>query len=394
MSGSLGMKLLVVTDAPPAQASGTNIVLRRLLQNFDPGDLVVLARRSRQSQRLAGAAPPYPLVRVPSLPPSWRGARYWAMLATGPGLWAGRRAARKHGVAAILGIYPDEGSLLTAYLLSRWTGLPLLAYFFDLYLEDRRAGWQWRLARWLQPRVFRDAEQVWVVNQGMGRYYRQRYNLDPLVLPACINARLPEFETPPPPKATCVIGYSGNINATRLGSLRALVSSLNGAQDVELHYFTPHSEQELREFGVWTDKARARYVADEGELIRRLQACDILFLPQTFEAVEHSRDQLATAFGIKSYEYFMSLRPILLHAAGDTFIARFYREHRCGLVVDDPSPASLAAGVQRLREDLPLRTELVRNALQAARQFEGATVAERVRTALKSMRARLGGDPR
>src|SRR5206468_10785623 len=137
--------------------------------------------------------------------------------------------------------------------------------------------------------------------------------------------------------------YSGNINSTRLSSLRALVRAIGNNPIYALRYFTPQKPAFLRENGIWPSNASAEFVSDERDLIRRLASCDALFLPLTFEVGENSRDQLATCFGIKSYEYFLSQRPVILQCPGDYFIARFYREWDCGLVVDDPRSDALAA---------------------------------------------------
>ena len=87
----------------------------------------------------------------------------------------------------------------------------------------------------------------------------------------------------------------------------------------------------------------------------------------------------------------ISQRPILLHTPGDYFIARFYRQWDCGLVVDDPSPEALAAGLRSIGSDEELRARLVRNALRAATTFEGRRVASRLRAVLDEA---VGNGPR
>lgn len=380
---ALPTKTFVVAPAAPAQATGTNIILRRLLANFDPRDIVVLARRPDRRSALDSTGLPYPVIMPPSVPRTWRGQRYWSLLASLPAACIGQAAAKRHAASVILGMFPDEASLLTAYMVHRWTGLPLVAYFCDLYMEDRR-GWQARLARWLQPRVFRAAARILVMNEGMRDYYWSKYGLDAVCLPACINTAIPTLKPPTIGGPQCIVGYSGNINTTRVGSLRALLAAIGDDRTIVLRYFTPQTPDDLRRLGVWHASASAEFVGDEEDLIRRLAACDILFLPLAFESEEHHRDQLATSFATKSFEYFLSRKPILLHAPADSFIARFYRERGCGLVVDDPSPAALAVGLKRLRDDDVLRSSLVVRALEATREFEGPVVARRLIDHLKS----------
>jgi glycosyltransferase involved in cell wall biosynthesis len=219
-------------------------------------------------------------------------------------------------------------------------------------------------------------------------FYRERYGLDALCVPACINVPVPEAGPVPESGRTCVIGYSGNVNATRLSSLRALVGAIGDNPAYAIRYFTPQTPGFLRAQGIWTENSTATFVSDEAELIRHLAACDALFLPLTFDVQDASRDQLATCFGIKSYEYFLSQRPVLLHSPGDYFIARFYRQWDCGLVVTEKGSRALGAALDRLRSDPVLRLRLARNALKASRQFEGPRVA----SVLKEAIGQIAGD--
>lgn len=379
-----GIRILVVPYAIPLESSGTSIVLRRLLEHFTSDEVVLLGTNPDPKSRLASCMPHYPVVRVPSPSIGTRGERYWRVATIPASLAAGAWAILRHRPDVILAVFPDEWSLLTAYVLHRLSGLPLLAYFCDLYMEDRRS-WLSRLARWLQPRVFHAASRIIAVNEGMADLYRRRYQVDPVCLPTCINTPVPDVRPMPPPGRPFVVAYSGNVNATRVGSLRALVQAIGGNPAYRIRYFTPQNPGQLRSWGVWAENAQAEFIRDERELIGHLSACDALFMPLTFAVGENSRDQLATCFGIKSYEYFLSQRPILLHAPGDYFIARFYREWECGVVVSEPSAEALTSGLERLRDDEGLRLRLAGNALQAARQFEGARVAATLRALLEDV---------
>jgi len=376
MSDRPSPPILITTAAIPQEAGGTSIVVRRLLANLRRNEAVLLARAPNRRMALSDETLPVPAIRVRWFPVGLRGERFSALIGAAPALIQGVAAARRYGCGAILSVFPNEGSLLTGYWLHRVTGLPLLAYFCDLYQEDRNgSGWEARLARWLQPKVFKAAARVIAVNQGMADFYRARYNIDALVLPTSINEPLPAWDPPPAPGRPFRIAYSGNVNDTRIDSLRALVKAIGADAGITLSYFTSQSPEYLKSLGVWPEHATAEFVPDETVLVRRLKECDALFLPLTFETVGHSREQMSTCFGIKAYEYFLAQRPILVHCPGDYFLARFFRDGGCGLVVDDPSPGALAIGLDRLRQDEALRSLLVRRGLEAARQFEGGRVA-------------------
>jgi len=372
--------LLFTVFALPDVASGTGIVLRRLVENLDPDEAVLLGRGASRRWRLDREPLSLPSIRVRWVSYGLRGERFSRLTGVLPAVVQGHAAVRRHGCGAILAMYPDEGSLLTGYLLHRITRLPLMLYFCDLYMEEWRGdGWESRMARWLQPRAFRDAARLFAVNQGLAEFYRERYGIDAVTLPTCINRPIPPFEPPPPPGRPLRIAYSGNVYSARIDSLRALVAVVGGDPAFALHYFTPQKPEYLKSLGVWCDNATAEFVADESALIARLRECDVMFLPLTFSVEEHAREQLATCFGVKAYEYFLAGRPVLVHCPGDYFLARFFRERACGVVVEDPSPQALAAGLARLRDGGSLRADLVRNGLEAVRQFEGRRVAATLR---------------
>lgn len=383
----------VVAPAVPIEVSGTNVVVRRLLENFSAGEVVLMGRSASRRAALEAKELHYPVVRLLAPPRGLRGERFWRVTSVIPGVLQGWAAVRRLRPAAILAMFPDECSLLVGDVLARLTGIPLLVYFCDLYAEGRLPDtWEARFASWLQRRVFASARTVFAVNQGMVDFYRERYGLRAICLPTCINEPIPGFAPPPDPGRPFRIAYSGNVNEARVDSLRALVEAVGHDPDYALHYLTPQSRAQLEAFGVWAPNASARFVNDEASLVPALAECDALFLPLTFDCGTLPRDYLATCFGIKSYEYFLARRPILVHTPGDYFLARFYREWRCGLVVDDPAPAALRAGLERIRADRQLRETLVQQGLAAAHSFEGPRVAAFLRRALLDLDSERTGE--
>jgi hypothetical protein len=391
MSDSKHPPFLIVASALPYESTGTSIVLRRLIENLRADEAVLLARAPNPGVRLTRPRLPIPAIPVRWLPLGLRGERFSRMAGIAPGLAQGLGAVRRHGCGAILAMFPDEFSLTTGYLLHRATGLPLVAYFCDLYLEDRRGrGWEAGIARWVQSRVLRAATRLITLNRGMERFYRERYGIEAVTVPTCINQQVPEAENPPPPGRPLRIAYSGNVNDTRISSLKMIVEAVGGDPDFAIRYFAPQSPAMLERLGVWAPNASAEFVGDDATLLARLRDCDVLFLPLTFEVTVHSRDQMATCFGTKAFEYFLAGRPVLVHCPSDYFMARFFHEGGCGLVVSEPSPEALRAALVRLRGDETLRQSVVRGGYAAAREFEGPRVVEVLRREMTSAMTQSG----
>ena len=379
------VRLLVVSHTIPTAASGTPVIIRRLLSHFTSEEVVLIGRPPRRGSRQTAVSLPFRATQVPTPQVGIRGDPYWMIASILPVLAVAWRATRRHRPHVILSFYPDEGALLAGHLLTKWTGLPHVVYLCDLYLETPRPSWQQWLARWLQPKAFHGAARLVVVNEAMAQFYRERYGLDAVVVPTCINSPIPEHRPPAPPRGRLIIGFAGNVNEDRIGPLKQLTRLVGDDSDYEIRYFSGQGEQFLRSSGLWASNVRTQLARDDGELHSLLSECDVLYLPLTFLGREDWTDQRATCFGIKAYDYFLSQKPIVVHCPGEFFTSRFFRDRQCGLCVTSEDPNELEGALLRLRADSDLRDSLVRNALNAAHEFRGESVSGRFRSALSDV---------
>jgi len=378
-------RVLLVSRFLPPLATGSAVIVDNLSRAFARDEIVLAGKEP--SDRL-------PHNRVPELPPVvavegprvWsirgRGARYLALL---PAPWVARRLARlirSERCQAVVGVYPDASYLYAAWAASRKTGTPFYPYLHNTYL-DAQQSWVLRaFARWLQPRVFRDAAPVFVMSEGMLEFYRERYpNLrSASALVHSFAEPIPAFRIPPM-RSRPVFAFSGNINPSCAEAARRLcqvVGSLPGAQ---LRFYTGQRQADLEQRGVWQPNATCRRRLDRPSLLRALAESDVLLLPHGFTG-EFSPVEYQTIFPTKTIEYLISGRPILAHTPPGAFLTRFLKTHDCALVVEQPDPAAVAAAICSLREDTALRSRLVRNALLAARQFQVSRVAAHLREVL------------
>ncbi|HEY8174648.1 MAG TPA: glycosyltransferase, partial [Gemmatimonadaceae bacterium] len=68
----------------------------------------------------------------------------------------------------------------------------------------------------------------------------------------------------------------------------------------------------------------------------------------------------------KMGEYLASGRPILAHAPRDSFVAWYFREYDCGVLVDERSPDRMTEALRRLTEDKELVARIAQNARRRA----------------------------
>ena len=86
----------------------------------------------------------------------------------------------------------------------------------------------------------------------------------------------------------------------------------------------------------------------------------------------------------KMGEYLAAQRPILVHAPSDSFLAWYFREYECGLVVDEGDPKKLARAIERISTDAALRQRLSARAWERAQcDFSISTAQSRFSELMK-----------
>jgi glycosyltransferase involved in cell wall biosynthesis len=107
----------------------------------------------------------------------------------------------------------------------------------------------------------------------------------------------------------------------------------------------------------------------QSEVPAVLRQADILFLPLAFRSP--IPEVIRTSAPGKTGEYLSVRRPILVHAPGDSFVSWYFRDNRCGIVVDEEDPGALASAIARILDDETLRSEVSTHARRAAERDYG-----------------------
>jgi len=374
-----GSKMLIVSYSLPNRASGTPVVIRKFLENFNKDEIVLIGRPVLKNEEVKGLKLKYRTYTIPTLPVGFRGERLWRTLSVFVGIFIGLYAIKKHKLNTILTFYRDQSSLLTGYLLFKLTGLPFYAYFCDLYLENYPHGIENILAKWLQPRVFKNAAIVFVLTEGIKEYYQKEYQLRTIVLPHCNNQK-PEAKVDFSQQSDPVkIGYLGGINIDRIASLKILCEAVREDDNFEIIYFTPSPKSILEKEGLLITNSKMLFVPNDFELVKQLSKCDILFLPIKNNTNNSAREyQAITGFPTKTIEYLLSQKPILVHSDRDHFVSKIFDEFHCGLVTAGGSN-EIKSLLLQINSDNSLRHELAKNSLIALEYFDGQNVSDEFR---------------
>lgn len=367
----MSKKILVISYALPVRTTGTPVVVRKFLENFSKDEILLLGRPIAKGERLQNYSYNYQVIKIPTPVVGARGERLWrilfAILSIVYGLWL--KIFKKYDT--ILAFYRDGSSLFAGYVLSKITGLPLYSYFCDLYVENYTDGLQGVFAKWLQPRIFNESKHIFVLTEGIQAYFAERYNLNCTVLPHCINEPIDKESYSPAQGSPIKIGYLGSVNIDRVLSLKILCDSINDDSQHEIVYFTTTPEDVLLREGLLISNSKVKRILDSSILKNEISACDILFIPQTHTESNSQREfQLMTGFPTKALEYLISMKPILVHTKKKYFLAKFFSEYQCGLIVEGEKE-NLQAALDQLSQDEELRINLSKGCANACQYFRG-----------------------
>jgi glycosyltransferase involved in cell wall biosynthesis len=257
--------------------------------------------------------------------------------------------------------------LPASYLASRACDIPFVAYLFDDPVQQwpdpyrRRAAVAWE-RQWAP-----DAAAVIAPNEVLAEDFGRRTGAPVSIVrnPAADEAFGPDTSQRPLGDPVRLV-YTGAVYHAQFDAIRNLSAALRDVEfGARLDVYTGQNPSMLS--GTDPRFVRTHAHVEGGEVFRLQQAADVLFLPLGFTT--GVPELIRSAAPGKTAEYLASGRPILVHAPADSFVARFFREHDCGVVVDTPEPARLAGALARLRDDRSLRSRIVANAQRAAVGF-------------------------
>ncbi len=355
------------------------MVIHRLLTGLDPRTYCLLSRHDYRADTDAAYTSRLPAryYHLPPAPELRRGYRFGlskvreSLNLVLEMLWRGREVAaviRREQCQAVVACTGDLADLPAAYLASRLTRVRFLPYVFDDFAFQHLDPVKGAFARRLDPFLMRGAAEIIVVNEFLQAALHRRYGVPSAVIHNPCGVE--EFTTPLAPGPERAGGginlvYTGAIYEAHYDAVWNLLRALDLLErsDVTLHLYTADSQQRLTGKGIVGPVVyHSHQPLSAMPAIQR--RADVLFLPLAFSSPYP--EIVKTSAPTKLAEYLAARRPILVHAPADSFVAWYFREHVCGLVVDENDPAKLARGLERLLADTALQERLAANAWQRA----------------------------
>lgn len=381
-------RFAVLSHTLPPSRSVHAIVLRRLLGGLPP-ERYCLIRSGPDDGTGAGDALPGLPARRRDLRPAWRqkflyrfepvllGVSVNAVLAIGTRAVQVSRILKEERCGLLVACTGDLHDLPAASLAARWTGVPFVPYVLDDYSCQWTGAYR-SVARRLEPSVIRSAAGLIVPNEFLRREYRTRYGIDGAVVhnpcPMPDLAAVARTARPFPDGVNIV--FTGTVYHAHYDAFHNLIRVLRhlGRDDVRLHIYTSQPPSDLERAGVSGPGVACHPHVPPSEVPGILHHADILFLPLAFDSP--IPDVIRTSAPGKTGEYLSVGRPILVHAPADSYLSWYFRENRCGVVVDRCTPEALSDGIGRLLAGGEAVREMSRRARETAERDFAVEKAE------------------
>lgn len=379
------MKVAIISYVLPPSDSGQAMIIHRLLRDLEPNTYCLLSARNYEieneqnySERLPGKyfhlqSPPFQLKRGYRFGLS--SIRNLINLPLGI-VWRANAIARIVRRQECEGIIICTGGLdvvdmPASYLASLLTRTRFYPYLLDQYIYMVQFALGKSFLQRLESLFMKGAAAVIASNEFQVKKLREQYQVEAVVvhnpcdLAAYDKAR---HEMTNSGDARCEdirIVYTGGVGQLHYSAFRTLIAAIGLLErtDVTLHLYTMHRAQCEREGIV------GPVVYHEHEPVSAMpriqQQADILFLPLAFNS-SHPEIVRTSSPG-KMGELLASRRPILAHAPADSFISWYFRQHECGLLVDQDEPEKVARALERILSDAGLRDRLSERAWERAR---------------------------
>ena len=361
--------VLVITSEFYRASTGSAVVMRNLLTQFSPESFTVLTR-DVPAEISAPISSEIRVVTVRTDPPfTRRGERFWRDIAYHFIERRIRKLVRQVRPVLIFAVYPSLHTFSAATNAAETNGVPWVAYLHDMLAESYRGTKYEQLAEDVQSRMFSSAAAILVMNRGMADLYRSKYSVEcvPLEHGFCE----PIAATLKPPPAGPPYAFMGG--SIYIVNHKAVARILGGAEQAGIRFrlATPATWTSLDQYGIASRTAieKVHYVARK-DYLAALPNQHILTVGLNWpDESSTSEDELGTAFPTKVIEYLAAGRPILVHCPENYFLARFFREHECGIIVSTRDVAAIGAAVKTLLDHGPEQERMRKNALRAAQIF-------------------------
>jgi len=362
------LRILFVTGFYPPQGGGTSVIIKNLISGLPSTEIsgiVVQSYENTQSDDINKDVIILELFKLQRLF-KHRGLYFVRKLFFRRELSKVRKMIRETGTTHVVGVYPDFEFLQLAYLAAIKESCEFVPYLHDTLVEGLKHTRYAKESVALQSKIFKESRLILVMSEGMQQLYQEKYNLKTYPLKHSYpeknnNLVIRELKDS--------IFWGGQVYSINKSSV-ARVDKARSKIGVKFTIASGDSLEKLHELGI-SSTGLEKVFYGRKDYLKALNVHQVLILALDWpEESSVHEDELATIFPTKTIEYLNSGRPILVHCPEKYFLARFFRDFKCGIVVSERNTERLSSHLHELMINQDLTNTLVANAKVAAKQFD------------------------
>lgn len=371
------VKILFVTNYYFPSTTGTAVVIKNLVDGLDPNliaGIVTQANSFSNKENNSDNHKVFYLFRYLNLIQK----RFWyygRILFSRFELKKLCNIIKNENVTHVIGVYPDLDFLELAHKASDLTNRIFFPYLNDTVVEGLSHTKYAERAKTVQNKLFKEKYKIFVMSKGMQNLYKRKYCIETIPILHSFS----EDKTPQNIEVNTIsnsIFWGGAIyyinknsvwrvhNACMNLTIKLTLSSSNKMRDLIRMGFK-QSNLEILPFLTRTD------------YLRKLEQQDALLLGIDWpDESPYHVDELSTIFPTKTIEYLVSGRPIIVHCPDNYFLAEFFREHDCGILICERDISYIELEIKKFLGDKDLIRKKIDNAFNASRQFHTSNVVK------------------
>ena len=279
---------------------------------------------------------------------------------------------KKEKITHVIGVYPDLDFLEIARSASEVCGVKFYAYLHDTLVEGLSHKRYKNVAKVVQQKMFDTSHKIFVMSEGMKDLYKNKYNVETIPLLHSFSEEVEEKKFNNNVEKS--IFWGGNIYSINKETVKRIHLACTDL-DYILTLSAANTYDKLNKLGFVNNNIKILPFLSREDYITILknQKALLLSIDWPNESAVH-KDELGTIFPTKTIEYLISGRPIIVHCPEEYFLAKFFKKHKCGIVLTDRNPQLIKEQIKAVFSDEKKLQEMVKNAYKASKQFHISNV--------------------
>ena len=229
---------------------------------------------------------------------------------------------RKNDYDSLFITFPDTGSIISGYILSKIFNKNYNIYLLDLLSESRTLFFEKYSLRFFQKKILKEASNVFCV-EGLGDYYSKDVKRKYEVLNHCLSDKLKIINNDYD-KNTII--FAGQIHGISLDALQIFIQAIKlSEKNIRLKIFSNLDKTLIQHYNLDFDFVSFHFAKDYKTLITEISKSVFLYSPIAFKSPYP--DQASTCFPTKTFDYILAGRPIFVHAPKNYFYTKYMKNY-------------------------------------------------------------------